>query len=236
MSDNTNKRFAIQLFKHTFIKFADHCAQLEENIMKTQERARANAPEFEEAWGNDDYDLSRSRASSPGDDYIDVEGHGGLGLITPNSIHRSMGADTNLSHGTAPIRRPPMPAGSEVKRGRGRPRKQRDPVEEGMSSQCSVLYHNKLIRYHIELIRSKGLVRNWTLHCTHASIHIYIHTHTHTPWSCLLLVMLMLLLYAPCIIYTYIYIDIYIYLCAYTYAHMILRLWSRVFVQIKNFY
>ncbi|XP_030565091.1 transcription initiation factor TFIID subunit 1 isoform X2 [Drosophila novamexicana] len=111
-------------------EFADHCAQLEENIMKTQERARANAPEFEEAWGNDDYDLSRSRASSPGDDYIDVEGHGGLGLITPNSIHRSMGADTNLSHGTAPIRRPPMPAGSEVKRGRGRPRKQRDPVEE----------------------------------------------------------------------------------------------------------
>ncbi|XP_030565092.1 transcription initiation factor TFIID subunit 1 isoform X3 [Drosophila novamexicana] len=116
-------------------EFADHCAQLEENIMKTQERARANAPEFEEAWGNDDYDLSRSRASSPGDDYIDVEGHGGLGLITPNSIHRSMGADTNLSHGTAPIRRPPMPAGSEVKRGRGRPRKQRDPVEEDL--QCS---------------------------------------------------------------------------------------------------
>ncbi|XP_032291385.1 transcription initiation factor TFIID subunit 1 isoform X3 [Drosophila virilis] len=111
-------------------EFADHCAQLEENIMKTQERARANAPEFEEAWGNDDYDLSRSRASSPGDDYIDVEGHSGLGLITPNSIHRSMGADTNLSHGTTPMRRPPMPAGTEVKRGRGRPRKQRDPVEE----------------------------------------------------------------------------------------------------------
>ncbi|XP_032291391.1 transcription initiation factor TFIID subunit 1 isoform X5 [Drosophila virilis] len=116
-------------------EFADHCAQLEENIMKTQERARANAPEFEEAWGNDDYDLSRSRASSPGDDYIDVEGHSGLGLITPNSIHRSMGADTNLSHGTTPMRRPPMPAGTEVKRGRGRPRKQRDPVEEDL--QCS---------------------------------------------------------------------------------------------------
>ncbi|XP_064556532.1 transcription initiation factor TFIID subunit 1 isoform X3 [Drosophila montana] len=116
-------------------EFAEHCAQLEENIMKTQERARANAPEFEEAWGNDDYDLSRSRASSPGDDYIDVEGHGGLGLITPNSIHRSMGADNNLSHGTTPMRRPTMPAGSEVKRGRGRPRKQRDPVEEDL--QCS---------------------------------------------------------------------------------------------------
>ncbi|XP_030243752.1 transcription initiation factor TFIID subunit 1 isoform X5 [Drosophila navojoa] len=112
------------------VEFADHCAQLEENILKTQELARANAPEFEEAWGNDDYEMSRSRASSPGDDYIDVEGHTGLALVTPNSIHRSMGADTGVSHGISPVRKPATPAGSEVKRGRGRPRKQRDPVEE----------------------------------------------------------------------------------------------------------
>ncbi|KAL7730813.1 hypothetical protein ACLKA6_003581 [Drosophila palustris] len=116
-------------------EFADHCAQLEENILKTQERARANAPEFEEAWGNDDYDLGRgSRASSPGDDYIDVEGHGGLGLVTPNSIHRTMGADSGLTHASTPARKPMTPAGSEVKRGRGRPRKQRDPVEEVKNS------------------------------------------------------------------------------------------------------
>lgn len=109
--------------------------------MKTQELARANAPEFEEAWGNEDYEMNRSRASSPGDDYIDVEGHTGLTLVTPNSIHRSMGADTSLSRGISPVRKPATPAGSEVKRGRGRPRKQRDPVEEGMSSSCFIVYH-----------------------------------------------------------------------------------------------
>ncbi|XP_032593428.1 transcription initiation factor TFIID subunit 1 isoform X2 [Drosophila grimshawi] len=115
-------------------KVADHCSQLEENIKKTQEQARANAPEFEEAWGNDETDLSRSRASSPSDDYIDVEGHGGLGLVPANSIHRSMGADNNLSHTMTSLRKPSTPSGSEVKRGRGRPRKQRDPVEEVKNS------------------------------------------------------------------------------------------------------
>ncbi|KAH8381371.1 hypothetical protein KR093_003697 [Drosophila rubida] len=112
-------------------EFATHCAQLEQNILKTQEKARAEAPEFEEAWGNDDYDM-RSRASSPGDDYIDVEGH--VGLVPPNSIHRTMGADTSQSHATATLRKPAPPAAGEVKRGRGRPRKQRDPVEEVKNS------------------------------------------------------------------------------------------------------
>lgn len=131
--------------------------------MKTQERARANAPEFEEAWGNDDYDVSRgSRASSPGDDYIDVEGHGGLGLVTPNSIHRTMGADSGHTHGMTPVRKPAPPAASEVKRGRGRPRKQRDPVEEGMRELGFMPYILLLIHN-----SSQELV----LHCTHASIH-----------------------------------------------------------------
>lgn len=139
--------------------------------MKTQERARANAPEFEEAWGNEDYELSRSRASSPGDDYIDVEGHSGLGLVTPNSIHRTMGADSNLSHGTTPARKPTMPAGSEVKRGRGRPRKQRDPVEEGMSSLCFTFYH---------IIYGPGWELVLHMYTSiNSYIHKYIHIHTY---------------------------------------------------------
>lgn len=145
----------INLFPCLSFQFNDHCAQLEENILKTQELARANAPEFEEAWGNDDFDLGRgSRASSPGDDYIDVEGNVSLGLVPPNAIHRTMGADTSLSHTTTPTRKPaPAPTTSEVKRGRGRPRKQRDPVEEGMSRLVQPTNY-QLIHH--------SLVRNWS--------------------------------------------------------------------------
>ncbi|XP_017847616.1 transcription initiation factor TFIID subunit 1 isoform X2 [Drosophila busckii] len=113
------------------LEFADHCNQLEENILKTQEQARANAPEFEEAWGNNDYDSNMdrgSRASSPGDDYIDVEGNPGS-LVNTNSIHRSMGADSNLAFAPTPIRKSAAML-ADVKRGRGRPRKQRETVEE----------------------------------------------------------------------------------------------------------
>ncbi|EDW96463.1 transcription initiation factor TFIID subunit 1 isoform X1 [Drosophila yakuba] len=132
-SDTRYTKFAKKILEYAqtqLIEFSEHCGQLENNIAKTQERARENAPEFEEAWGNDDYNFDRgSRASSPGDDYIDVEGHGGH-ASSSNSIHRSMGAEVGSSH-TAPSVRKPAPAGpGEVKRGRGRPRKQRDPVEE----------------------------------------------------------------------------------------------------------
>ncbi|XP_037728761.1 transcription initiation factor TFIID subunit 1 isoform X3 [Drosophila subpulchrella] len=132
-SDTRYTKFAKKILHYAQTQlevFAEHCAQLENNISKTQERARENAPEFEEAWGNDDYNFDRgSRASSPGDDYIDVEGHG-LHASSSNSIHRSMGAEMSASH-TAPSLRKSVPPGpGEVKRGRGRPRKQRDPVEE----------------------------------------------------------------------------------------------------------
>ncbi|XP_043656395.1 transcription initiation factor TFIID subunit 1 isoform X4 [Drosophila teissieri] len=137
-SDTRYTKFAKKILEYAqtqLIEFSEHCGQLENNIAKTQERARENAPEFEEAWGNDDYNFDRgSRASSPGDDYIDVEGHGGH-ASSSNSIHRSMGAEAGSSH-TAPSVRKPAPSGpGEVKRGRGRPRKQRDPVEEDL--QCS---------------------------------------------------------------------------------------------------
>ncbi|XP_017030698.1 transcription initiation factor TFIID subunit 1 isoform X2 [Drosophila kikkawai] len=131
-SDSRYTKFAKKMLEYgqsQLEEFAEHCAQLEENIAKTQERARENAPEFDEAWGNDDYDFGRgSRGSSPGDDYIDVEGHTAM---PPNSIHRGMGAEIGMSH-PAPLSRKTQqaPGPGEVKRGRGRPRKQRDPVEE----------------------------------------------------------------------------------------------------------
>ncbi|EDW81773.2 uncharacterized protein Dwil_GK12244 [Drosophila willistoni] len=134
-SDSRYTKFAKKILEYgnaQLEEFAEHCTHLEENIAKTQERARENAPELEEAWGNDDYDFSRgSRASSPSDDYIDVEGNIGH-ASTSNAIHRSMGADSSLLHTPAPSRKAPGPGPGtgEVKRGRGRPRKQRDPVEE----------------------------------------------------------------------------------------------------------
>ncbi|XP_016938070.4 transcription initiation factor TFIID subunit 1 isoform X4 [Drosophila suzukii] len=137
-SDTRYTRFAKKILHYAQTQlevFAEHCAQLENNISKTQERARENAPEFEEAWGNDDYNFDRgSRASSPGDDYIDVEGHG-VHASSSNSIHRSMGAELGSTHAAPSLRKSAPPGPGEVKRGRGRPRKQRDPVEEDL--QCS---------------------------------------------------------------------------------------------------
>lgn len=148
----------------------------------------------------EEYDLGRgSRASSPGDDYIDVEGN--VGLVPPNSIHRTMGADTSVSHTTPPARKQaPVPASTEVKRGRGRPRKQRDPVEEGM---LYIQAQSQLII--IELIHH-SLVRNWScivLHHTHIqqiSIHkyytsMYVHSPLGLVYSVYPLVMLLLLLF-----------------------------------------
>ncbi|XP_017130744.1 transcription initiation factor TFIID subunit 1 isoform X3 [Drosophila elegans] len=132
-SDTRYTKFAKKILEYAqtqLLGFTDHCSQLEDNIAKTQERARDNAPEFDEAWGNDDYNFDRgSRASSPGEDYIDVEGHVGH-ASSSNSIHRSMGAEMGMSHPAQSLRKPAPPGPGEVKRGRGRPRKQRDPVEE----------------------------------------------------------------------------------------------------------
>ncbi|XP_033167357.1 transcription initiation factor TFIID subunit 1 isoform X1 [Drosophila mauritiana] len=132
-SDTRYTKFSKKILEYAqtqLIEFSEHCGQLENNIAKTQERARENAPEFDEAWGNDDYNFDRgSRASSPGDDYIDVEGHAGH-ASSSNSIHRSMGAEAGSSHSAPAVRKPAPPGPGEVKRGRGRPRKQRDPVEE----------------------------------------------------------------------------------------------------------
>lgn len=148
----------------------------------------------------DEYDLGRgSRASSPGDDYIDVEGN--VGLVPPNSIHRTMGADTpSMSHATPPSRKQtPAPASSEVKRGRGRPRKQRDPVEEGML--CSGA--NPTYYYRTNPAQSS---QELVLHCTtphtyKQSIHNYyisMYVCTNSPlglvYSVYPLVMLLLLL------------------------------------------
>ncbi|XP_034664077.1 transcription initiation factor TFIID subunit 1 isoform X4 [Drosophila subobscura] len=113
-------------------ELAATCIPLEENIAKTRELAMENAPELDEAWGNDDYDLARgSRGSSPGDEYIDVESN--VGATTAASIHRSMGSDGHMSHHAMPARKLPRPAVGEVKRGRGRPRKRHQPMEEDLN-------------------------------------------------------------------------------------------------------
>ncbi|XP_034132637.1 transcription initiation factor TFIID subunit 1 isoform X4 [Drosophila guanche] len=113
-------------------ELAATCIPLEENIAKTRELAMENAPELEEAWGHDDYDLARSsRGSSPGDEYIDVESN--VGATTAASIHRSMGSDGHMTHHAMPARKLPRPAVGEVKRGRGRPRKRHQPMEEDLN-------------------------------------------------------------------------------------------------------
>ncbi|XP_003736702.3 transcription initiation factor TFIID subunit 1 isoform X2 [Drosophila pseudoobscura] len=126
----TRNSTTIRAYARTQLEeLAATCIPLEENIAKTRELAMENAPELDEAWGNDDYDLPRgSRGSSPGDEYIDVEGN--VGATTAASIHRSMGSDGHMSHHATPARKAPRPAVGEVKRGRGRPRKRHNTIEE----------------------------------------------------------------------------------------------------------
>lgn len=100
-----------------------------------QERARADA-DLDDTWGGDDqeYDFHRtSRSSTPENDFIDVEGnerpHSAAsqrgGFMSTNSGPSTSAAGS----GIPPLPPPPQ---SDVKRGRGRPRKQRDTtVEEG---------------------------------------------------------------------------------------------------------
>lgn len=80
-------------------EYGDHCVHLEKNIAIAQERARN---EGYESWGDEDHDGDDSRNSSGGED---------------------MDLDTSTERpGPSSMASPP-----EVKRGRGRPKKARDP-------------------------------------------------------------------------------------------------------------
>ncbi|KAI9580485.1 transcription initiation factor TFIID subunit 1 isoform X1 [Glossina fuscipes] len=115
-------------------EFAEHCSQLEQNISKVQERARADA-DLDDAWCGDeqDYDYMRmSHSSTP--EFIDVESNDRpvTSTFTP-TMQRGIGGNITLSTGmpTANLSDSTIPQQptSDVKRGRGRPRKQRDTVE-----------------------------------------------------------------------------------------------------------
>ncbi|XP_011211666.2 transcription initiation factor TFIID subunit 1 isoform X2 [Bactrocera dorsalis] len=120
-------------------EFSDHCGQLEQNISKVQERARADA-ELDDTWGGDDQDYDfphrTSRSSTPENDFIDVEGN--ERPSTSSAALNSSGSSFSRSFVggiTIPATTPGggsdmAPPPSDVKRGRGRPRKQRDTVEE----------------------------------------------------------------------------------------------------------
>lgn len=119
-------------------QFGDHCAQLEKNIALVQERVKIEA-EMDDTWADDDNDernvrqfrrmmnaswiysffylvFQTSRASSPDNDFVDVES------TTDNRPHSS--ASVSLLKQSGPQLIAPMP---EVKRNRGRPRKLKDP-------------------------------------------------------------------------------------------------------------
>ncbi|XP_017474029.1 PREDICTED: transcription initiation factor TFIID subunit 1 isoform X2 [Rhagoletis zephyria] len=120
-------------------EFSEHCAQLEQNISKVQERARADA-ELDDTWCGDDQDYDfphrTSRSSTPENDFIDVEGNerpttSAVASASSSALHRSFIGGITIPAPTQPggsvDMAPPPP---DVKRGRGRPRKQRDTVEE----------------------------------------------------------------------------------------------------------
>lgn len=109
---------------------------MEQNISKVQERARADA-DLDDAWCGDeqDYDYMRmSHSSTP--EFIDVESNDRppTSTFTP-TMQRGIGGNITLSTGmpTTNISDSTIPQQptSDVKRGRGRPRKQRDTVEGG---------------------------------------------------------------------------------------------------------
>ena len=95
-----------------------------------QERARVDG-EMDYTWDHDDHENDLRRISqSPENDFVDVEGHD----------HRPLSARSGSSQRTAQSQI--IPALPEIKRGRGRPRKIRDTVEDG-----------KLINFIINSIR-----------------------------------------------------------------------------------
>lgn len=93
-------------------EYGDHCEHLEKNIAVAQERARN---ESYDSWGEDDHDGgdNDSRHSSGGED-------------------DGMDLDTSMDRpGTSSLATSPTP---EVKRGRGRPRKPKDPNADAPKS------------------------------------------------------------------------------------------------------
>ncbi|XP_037955889.1 transcription initiation factor TFIID subunit 1 isoform X1 [Teleopsis dalmanni] len=115
-------KYLLNFAKSQLEEFDEHCAQLEQNISRVQERARADI-EMDDTWGGDeqDYDYNRTSRSSTPDEFVDVEGNE---PSSSSSLQRAFGG-TGLNDGS--FNAPPPP---DVKRGRGRPRKQRDTVEE----------------------------------------------------------------------------------------------------------
>lgn len=76
--------------------------------------------------------MRTSRSSTPENDFIDVEGNERPSTSTAASFQRGIGGHISLTTGqTATPQTPDMAPPNDIKRGRGRPRKQRDTVEEG---------------------------------------------------------------------------------------------------------
>ncbi|XP_037823798.1 transcription initiation factor TFIID subunit 1 isoform X1 [Lucilia sericata] len=128
-----NAKHILEYARSQLDEFAEHCTQLEQNIAKVQERARADA-ELDDTWGGDDqdYDYMRtSRSSTPENDFIDVEGNERPSTSTAASFQRGIGGHISLTTGQpATAQTPDMAPPVDIKRGRGRPRKHRDTVEE----------------------------------------------------------------------------------------------------------
>ncbi|XP_067618163.1 transcription initiation factor TFIID subunit 1 isoform X3 [Eurosta solidaginis] len=114
----TNNAKVILNYARTQLEeYSEHCAQLEQNICKVQERARADADMLDESWGIDDQDYDfphrTSRSTTPENDFIDVEsnerpktsvavaaGGAAAALATPSS---SSNTPLNLSSFTTGI-------------------------------------------------------------------------------------------------------------------------------------
>ncbi|KAM7364185.1 TATA-box binding protein associated factor 1 isoform 2-T2 [Cochliomyia hominivorax] len=135
-----NAKHILECARTELEELAEHCSQLEQNIAKVQERARADA-ELDDTWNADDqdYDYVRtSRSSTPENDFIDVEGNERptTSASSVASFQRGIGGHISLTTGQTPTpQTPDMAPPNDIKRGRGRPRKQRDTVEEDL--QCS---------------------------------------------------------------------------------------------------
>lgn len=90
--------------------------------------------------------MRTSRSSTPENDFIDVESNERMSTSTAASFQRGIGGYISLTTGqTAQIQTPDMAPPVDIKRGRGRPRKQRDTVEEG---KCVCLLHIVLLCFY----------------------------------------------------------------------------------------
>lgn len=107
---------------------------MEQNIAKVQERARVDA-DLDDTWGgvdDQDYDYTRtSRSSTPENEFVDVEGNERPTSSSAATLQRGIGGMISLNTGTSIQNPDSQHPPSDIKRGRGRPRKQRDATEEG---------------------------------------------------------------------------------------------------------